>query len=310
MLTLTRVRRLAPALAVGALSLSLLAGCSSGAPDAGAASETPMPIPSASQDETLHALLPQSVQSSGALKVGAPYALKPSIFTDDAGEPEGISVDLSAALGQVLGVQFNWAEAADPVTAIQSGNINLSMGFLSDSPAREQVLTMVPQFQNTSTLLVPAGSTVTDIKSMCGKVLAVVSGSQQEKRANTVSSESCGSDPVQVTAFPSPKDALTQVQSGRADAYVAPRMILQGIVDTSNGAFAVTDANYPDFPFAMGVTKDNGDLAKALAGALQKLYDDGTYTQILEKWDVTDIALEADQIGVNTGSTAVFPVNQ
>lgn len=306
----TPARRLLPLLGATVLSLSLLAGCASGGSDAAAGdapSESATPAP---YDETLHALLPEKVQSAGVLKVGAPFALKPSIFTDDSGAPVGISVDLSHALGQVLGVDLEWEEAADPVTAIQSGNIDLSMGYLSDSPAREEVLTLVPQFQNTSTLLIPSGSKIEDIEGMCGEVLAVVSGSQQEKRANTVSAASCGSNPVQVTSFPSPKDALTQVQSGRAAAYAAPRMILQGIVDSSSGAFAVTDANYPDYPFAMGVTKDNADLAKALAGALTELYDQGIYTQILEKWDVADIALEADQIGVNTGSTAVFPVNQ
>jgi polar amino acid transport system substrate-binding protein len=307
MTTFLSRRGFTPTFAVAALSIVALAGCTASAadPDVDASG-----APSSLYDEALHALLPEDVQSAGVLTVGAPFALKPSIFTDDAGEPVGISVDLSVALGEVLGVEFEWVEAADPVTAIQSGNIDLSMGFLSDNPTREEVLTMVPQFQNVSTLLVAADSDIADIEGMCGEVLAVVSGSQQEKRAATISAESCGSDPVQVTPFPSPKDALTQLQSGRAEAYAAPRMILEGIVESSGGALAVTTANYPDYPFAMGVTIDNADLAQALAGALKKLYDEGVYAQILDDWDVAEIALEPEQIGVNTGSTAAFPVNQ
>jgi polar amino acid transport system substrate-binding protein len=261
-------------------------------------------------DESLAELLPADIRDSGVVKVGSPYSLKPSIFTDDAGAPQGISVDLSEALGEVLGVEFEWEEAADPVTALQSGAIDVSIGYLSDSPAREEVLTMVPQFLNTSTLLVPADSEVAEIESMCGEVLAVVSGSQQEKSATAISDAECAADPIEITSFPGAKDAITQVQSGRAAAFVAPRMILEGVVESSAGAFAVTDADYTDFPFAMGVTTDNADFAEALAGALQVLFDNGTYADILAEWDVSDIALSADQIGVNTGSTAAFPVNQ
>lgn len=304
----TRTRRTAAftLTLVSATSL-LLAGCSSSAEPA--TSESAADVTSA-VDETLRALLPDDIQESGVIAVGSPYSLKPSIFTDDDGEPAGISVDMGEALGEILGVTFEWSEAPDPVTALQSGGIDVSLGYLSDSPSREEVLTMVPQFLNTSTLLVPADSDVTDIESMCGEVLAVVAGSQQENRATSISDESCADDPIQITAFSGAKDAITQVQSGRAAAFAAPRMILEGVVAGSDGAFAVTDADYADFPFAMGVTLDHGDLAEALAGALNVLLENGTYADILAEWDASDVALTADQIGVNTGSTDVFPVNQ
>lgn len=295
-------------LALAGAAVLALAGCSSPRSDADATASTSTESPSAF-DQKLHDLLPESIQSRGVVAVGAPYSLKPSIFTDADGNPNGVSVDLSKALGDVLGVTFEWQEAADPVTALQSGNIDVSMGYLSDNPSREKVLTMVPQFLNTSTLLVTAGSDVTNIESMCGKVLAVVSGSQQEARANRINAENCAADPITITGFTGAKDGITQVQSGRAAAFAAPRMILEGVVASSNGAFAVTDADYPDFPFAMGVTTDNADFAKALAGALKEIYDDGTYAEILDHWSVSSIALTSDQIGVNTGSTDAFPVN-
>jgi polar amino acid transport system substrate-binding protein len=286
-----------------------VAGCAS-SPTAAEEPTTPATDTALTVDDSLAELVPTDIRESGVVTVGSPYSLKPSIFTNDAGAPQGISVDLSEALGEVLGVEFEWEEAADPVTALQSGAIDVSIGYLSDSPPREEVLTMVPQFLNTSTLLVPADSDVTDVESLCGEVLAVVSGSQQEKRATAVSDAECDSTPIEIAPFAGAKDAITQVQSGRAAAFMAPRMILEGVVESSSGAFAVTDADYPDYPFAMGVTTDNANFADALAGALKVLVDNGTYADILAEWDVADIALTTEQIGVNTGSTAVFPVNQ
>jgi polar amino acid transport system substrate-binding protein len=303
---LTRTAVLGATLLAAAVAV---AGCAS-SPTAAEEPTTPATDTALAVDDSLAELVPTDIRESGVVTVGSPYSLKPSIFTNDAGAPQGISVDLSEALGEVLGVEFEWEEAADPVTALQSGAIDVSIGYLSDSPPREEVLTMVPQFLNTSTLLVPADSDVTDVESLCGEVLAVVSGSQQEKRATAVSDAECDSTPIEIAPFAGAKDAITQVQSGRAAAFMAPRMILEGVVESSSGAFAVTDADYPDYPFAMGVTTDNADFADALAGALKVLVDNGTYADILAEWDVADIALTTEQIGVNTGSTAVFPVNQ
>lgn len=293
---------------IGVTALAL-ASCSTGADETSDLDTDGSPSSTAYVGE-LNALLPDDIRDAGSLTVGAPYALRPSIYTDDAGDPIGISVDMSEAFGEILGIDFEWQETADPVTGLQSGAIDVSMGFLSASPSREEVLTMVPQFLNTSTLLVDAGSDVTDIESLCGEVLAVVSGSQQEISATAISEESCAGEPIDVTSFAGAGDAITQVQSGRASAFVAPRMILEDVVDSSNGAFAVTDADYPDYPFAMGVTLDNADLADALVGALQEIVDNGTYAAILEEWGVADIALSDDQIGVNLGSTDAFAVNE
>lgn len=300
-------RRMIPALALAAIAALALAGCSGTSEPAQESTSAAAPV--LTVDEAARALLPSDIQNSGVITVGSPYSLKPSIFTDDEGNPAGISVDMGDALGEILGVDIEWQEAADPVTALQAGTIDMSMGYLSDSPAREKALTMVPQFLNMTTLLVPVGSKVTDIASMCGMTLAVVAGSQQQATATAINTEDCAYDPIVITEFSGAKDALTQVQSGRANAFAAPRMILEGVVASASDTFAVTDANYDDYPFGMGFAKDSTGLADAIAAALLVLVESGTYQDILDEWDAGDIALTADQVGVNIGSSDAFAVN-
>ncbi len=52
-------------------------------------------------------------------------------------------------------------------------------------------------------------------------------------------------------------------------------------------------------PYGIGVNKANPKLAKAVQLALQSLVDDGTYTKILQSWNVTQGAIQ--KVAINGG---------
>jgi polar amino acid transport system substrate-binding protein len=52
-------------------------------------------------------------------------------------------------------------------------------------------------------------------------------------------------------------------------------------------------------PYGIGVNKSNPKLTKAIQLALQSLVDDGTYTRILQSWNVTQGAVT--KVTVNGG---------
>ncbi|RFA10896.1 hypothetical protein B7R54_18040 [Subtercola boreus] len=313
-MTATVFTRITATIATASAIALLASGCSStSAGTEAAAADTTGTTVAHSVDESLRALLPKEVLDAGVVNVGAPYVLPPSVGIGDGAEPVGISPDLAAAFGDILGVDFVWRDVKEPIPAIQSGAIDISIGFLSDTPARQQVLTMIDQMQNQSAILVPKENAdkVTDIASMCGMTLAVVSGSQQEIRAKTISDAECAAKPITINPFTSAADATTAVQSGRASGFVAPALILANTVKTSGdgSTFALTDARYPDNPFAMGVALDRKDFAAAILGALKILVADGTYHEIMEKHGAADIELTEDQVVINGGGTSAFPID-
>ena len=67
------------------------------------------------------------------------------------------------------------------------------------------------------------------------------------------------------------------------------------IVEKSNGQFKVTGGPFPPEPYGIAIPKDNG-MAPAVQAAVQALIDNGTYTKILEYWDLTDGAIDTPVI--------------
>lgn len=303
--------RFAAATATAALFGILLSGCSSAAESA---VSTPEPTSAGYEvHEDLRALLPEDIISAGVIKVGTPYSLPPSISVGDSGEPVGITPDLAAAFSQILGVDFVWSDVAQPIPALQAGTLDLSMGALGDTAERQKVLDFVDQMQNKSAILVAKGNpdNVTDIESLCGLPVAVISGSQQEIRARAISDSSCGGSPIDVRPFQTAADGTAQVQSGAVAGLIAPGLIVLHTAETAGdgSVFEVTSARYADNPFAMAMAKDRGSLSEAILGALKVTYDDGTYAAIMAEYGASDIALEPDQVVINGGGTSAFPVD-
>src|SRR3954452_22920019 len=104
----TRPVRLA-ALGAASAVLLILTGCgSSGDNNSSSASSG---APSASADASLAAMVPPAYKSKGTISVGSDVAYAPVEYFDENEKVIGIDPDLGAALGQKLGLKFNFHNA-------------------------------------------------------------------------------------------------------------------------------------------------------------------------------------------------------
>ena len=110
---------------------------------------------------------------------------------------------------------------------------------------------------------------------------------------------SCSGSEVSIKSLPQYTDELLALSTGQADAVVGdiPAMSYSLSEKVNAGKFElVTDPaqpnGYESAPVGIAVAKGSG-LTEPIRGALQKLMDDGTYTSLLEKWDVPQIAIDA-----------------
>lgn len=297
------------ALAAGAL---LLSAC--------AADPTPTEPPAvepAAVNEELRALLPQEIIDAGELIIGSPLSSPPLIFVDAAGDPTGIAYEVSLGLGEILGVDVVWEDLAFPgvIPGLQAGNIDLSMGVIGDTAARQEVLDFVDLFKNEAALLTQKGNPndITDLESACGLTIGVLAGSLQMARVEAASDEctAAGDDPIVINEYQSQTDGQAAVQSERVAAYFAPFLTLNHVAVTAgNGEiFELGSGRYPDNPFGIGMQKDRGTLAEAIQGALKELVRSGAYDAIMAEYQSSEAALTEDLVLINGAGTSAFPLD-
>lgn len=177
--------------------------------------------------------------TSDVVRVGV-YQNSPKVGLDEAGNPQGIFIDLIEAIAEREGWQIeyvpgNW----------QAGLQRLSLGKIDLMPdvARTAERTELFAFHDEPALsswhqvYAPAGSNITSILDLDSRRVAVLSGSIQEDQLGGMV-EGFGIR-VDLMSFPDFESAFTAVRSGQAEAVVTNRFFGEhnaarhGLEDTS-----------------------------------------------------------------------------
>jgi len=297
--------------AIAALSsVALLAGCSSqatpeGGSEAGAAKPVPAEFIPGTFDQAAADLLPAEIVSAGEVSVAAGPGYAPFyLFADDGTTLAGADIEVVRALGDVLGVEIAFADIKFDamIPALQTNRVDMAAGGFSITPERLEVVDFVSNFAGGTSLIVPTGNPKDiDLDTMCGKTIAAQKGTIYADNYLPVFSDECeaaGDEPIEVAIFPMQPDATLAVSTGRADASMSDFGPLAYVADLSNGQLEVLQQNYD--PSTWGFAFPQGSpLAPAVAAAMNSLIASGDYEEILDKWGVTDGAIDESTVHTN-----------
>lgn len=268
-----------------------------------------------SSSAPLFAKLPKKYQDSGVIKVGTDAAYAPMEFTE-GGNIVGIDPDIAAALGKQLGVKFQFTSGTFDglITSVYTGRQDIIMSAMSDTKARQEGLDdkgkkigkgidFVDYFNSGVSLLVKKGNPegIKSLDDLCGKTVAVQRGTIYETTFKD-QAKKCGAKTLTIQAFDTDSEAQTRVKAGGAVADLNDYPVAAYIAKTSGGGkdFEVAGGQTDAGPFGIGVDKGNTQLRDAIKEALDAIIKDGSYTKVLEKWDVTNSAVT--KATVNAGS--------
>lgn len=282
---------IAGSVAVGAALLLTLSGC--------AAPDTAAPTPSMSA-APLASLVPAEF-SDGINVASGIYA--PMVTRSDTGEWGGFDYDLGQSMSAQLGVPFTFEvqDFTSIIPSLQSQKHDIIMFGMNDTAKRREVLDFVDYFEAGLAIMVEKGNPagITSMSDLCGKSVAVAKGTTQ---ADFVAAESakCASGTITSIELPTENDAILAVKSGQAVADVfdaAPAAYAAQTSGKGDDFEVVHDpanpAGYGVVFTGIGVLKENSALTSALEAALQAVIDDGTYTTLLQKYDLGDYAVPA-----------------
>lgn len=291
----------------------LLGGCTAGGNDAASENgETKVSV-----DEELRAMLPERIQESGVVVIGGTFDNPPVLFASesDATKPAGVAYDLSLAVGELLGIEPEWRNTqwAGQLPGLDAGTLDIAWGQATVTEERELSLyDMIPFYLAPLAVLVAEGNPagITSFESMCGATIGGAIGAIQEYYVGLANEAFCvpqGKPEITYQSYNTAEEVA--LASGSIDGVIDTWPVLVGAAAQLKGVEAVrlTDADEFDSGLAGIVfSKDQPELSQAFAAALQKLWDEGVYQQILDDHKVPDAVLERDQLVVNylTGTPA------
>lgn len=306
-----RVRLIGGLLVAGALTVSL-AACAGNASGADAAGES-----AAEVNEELRGQLPDRIIDAGAVIIGGTYDNPPVLYAskEDATKPAGVAADLSAAIGELLGITPDWRNTqwSGQLPGIDSGALDIAWGQASVTAQREKELyDMIPFYAAPLAILVPDGNPmgITSFETMCGAKIGGSVGSVQEYYVGLANEQFCtpsGKPEIEFLSFTQAEEVA--LKSGTIDGVIDSFPVLNGAAKELDEVEAVKLSDASEFDSGLAgivFSKDEPELSTAFAAALQELHANGTYQKILEDNGVPDAILDADQLVVNflTGTPA------
>jgi polar amino acid transport system substrate-binding protein len=260
-------------------------GTSSSAPTAAA-------IPAVAKDDKLAALVPADIKSDGKILVGQDQSYPPNEFVDESGKVAGFDVDLGTAIGQKLGLQMEFQNAAFDgiITGLAANKYELAMSSFSINADRLQTVDMISYYKAGTSLGVLKGNPdKLTVDNLCGKNIAVQKGTTQVQDLQTRSGActAAGKPAITLTQFQAQTDVNLALTAKRVQGELADSPIVDYAVKQTNGQIEVVGVPYDSAPYGIVVKKNSGDYGKAIQGAVQALIDDGTYKKILDKWGLS-----------------------
>ncbi|TQM45129.1 transporter substrate-binding domain-containing protein [Pseudonocardia cypriaca] len=294
------------ALAATAGALLVATACGSDAPTA-----TDVP---AGADPALHAALPEEVREAGVIRF-AGDSHPPYRTVQPDGSVTGIDRDFQDALGRVLGVRTETQIVDGLPAALQgmlAGRYDAFNGPVKATAEREQQFDTVTWMTTRTSYVVPAGSQagIAGPEDLCGKRVAVTAGSVVEEQLGKLS-ESCartGRPAAQAIGLADTNEILLAAQSGRADAAGMTQAAAIDVTTQRPGEFT-----YVTQTEEQGASVDNlalyvpktGGLGPVVRDAFARLFADGTYAEIMQRWGLQDVAVPEPVL--NAGSQGGTP---
>jgi len=249
-------------------------------------------------------LVPGPVASAGTIRFATNAPYEPFIAFASEGVTDkfkGLDYDLAVAVAATLGLTADFQQQPFDglVPGLQAGKYDAITGGITDNKERQAVATFVDYSASGTGILVlkdNAGN-ITDLKSLCGKDVAVQKATKQVTLLASFSAEDCGGAPISVTEYPQNTDAFNALKAGKAQAFVATKVNLAEIAAKVDGQATVLDDKtapngYHATPNGVGFLKSQAKLASAFQAGLKELMADGTYAKIMQKWGQERISIK------------------
>lgn len=244
-----------------------------------------------------------SVTAEGPLEVGSDIAYAPvEFYKEGTKEAQGIDIDLCEAIAEEMGrdgCNFRNVTFDGLIPALKAERFDVIFSAMSDTAERQKEIDFVDYFNVGTSILVAKGNPegIQSLDDLCGKTIGLQRGTTQEEVAEEQKAKcrESGSD-LTILAYDTDVDAQQALKAGRSVADMNDFPVAAYAAQQSEGAFEVVGEQIDAGPYGIGVRKEDTALRDAIQEALKAIIENGTYDEILERWDVAQGALKTAAI--------------
>ena len=225
------------------------------------------------------------------LVIGLDDTFAPMGFRDENNNLVGFDIDLANAVSEVIDipVEFQPINWETKETELKNGNVDLLWNGFTITPEREEIMAFtVPYLDNSQVVLTLEGSGIETLDDLAGKTVATQAMSSGETAIQN--NEALSSSLGELVTFGTYDECLRDLEAGRADAVVGDVVLLGYYVQNHpDTAYAMLDENLGEEEYGVGARLEDTALVDAISDAFRTLKENGTGTEISEKWFGEDI---------------------
>jgi polar amino acid transport system substrate-binding protein len=263
------------------------------------------------EDPDASRLVPADIADDGKLTVGVAGAGEPPLgfLADDNATVVGSEVDIASLVADSLGLELEVVNVAweQWPLGLQSGDLEAVFSNVGVNAARLELFDFATYRQGVMAFTAPADSdlAIESSADISGLTVAVGSGTNQERILLdwNAENEAAGREPATLEYYANAGDALLAIQSGRIDTYLGPNP--NAVYQESVGEVAIVgtvNAGWPNTTYVAATSLKGNGLVDAFQAALQHVFDDGTYERTLQRWGLSDEAVEAPEVNPDVAS--------
>lgn len=257
--------------------------------------------------DEIAAKVPQAIRDRGTLIVTGNAGTAPPLrfYADDDTTIIGSETDFAYLIGNVLDldIELTAADWAQNFVRVDSGEADVFISNVTVTEERKEKYDFATYRLDSLAVEVKKDSGITfeGPKDIAGLTIGVGSGTNQESLLvewNELNI-AAGLEPAEILYYQNAVDYFLALGSGRIDAYVGPNPTsafhaLQTGETEVAGTFSGAGLDLQG-EIAVLTKKDNG-LIQAVNEALNHIIENGTYTEVLERWGITSEAIETSRI--------------
>lgn len=228
----------------------------------------------------------------------------PFEFKDPAtGKLTGFDVDIVEAIAARMGLKVNWIDSSfdQLISSVETRRADVIVAGMADTPERRATVSFLDYLHaNTVFFTLRANAArFPDLEALCGKRVATARRTIWPAAIEKWSDEHCtaaGKPAVVVVGTDGSPDTRLQLNQGRADAAVQGAETIPYQNSIEGNRYVILGKPFLVQDMGLGFAKDDAQFGQKLRQALAALMADGSYHELLRKWDLTGSAIDQAMI--------------
>jgi polar amino acid transport system substrate-binding protein len=238
------------------------------------------------------------LKTQGVLTVGSDTTYPPQEYIDTAtNKAAGFDVDLITAVAKNMGLQVNVVTTKFDtiIDDLSNKRFDVVISAVSITPERQKKVAFVPYFNAGESLLVASGNpkNIKSLTDLCGQNVGVQTGTIEQTDLQTASGacKKAGKPEIKMVVLQDQTAVIQTLANQRVVATFQDSPVTDYYNKQNPGKFAVGGSVVNAGLEGIAVRKSDTAMFNAVKNAFTKAKSDGTYSQLIQKWGLTNEAI-------------------